>query len=386
MARVLLAVPPSLRWALQTTLGELRQQVEAVDDLMKGLRATASVFDLAVLDGTTKSLTLNWAIGELKKRNAAVRVFTSGGAARPDAQPLDPATPPDVLARQLIGASEPKRDFVDAAPRTRIEPCFTVDARHHERALFVVGTEQPELFERFHALAVGLTAVAPCPALPALVQLGRDDTCVWAGFAPRTPGCPLSELGRVLRHERSRLSLPTVAYVGLQLCDALEALHDAGLRHGLVRPQAVWLDDEGGVLLALPSLGELIEGDRLVSRRSQFGAARRMDDLPPELVARGTWSWRTDLYQLGHLLYEELTARSPFRELPHDRALTPPSGHDPALPQQLSVVITGLLSGEATSRPPLTAVKAALAPHAGTKAMVRAEVRDTRQRLRALLE
>lgn len=111
-----------------------------------------------------------------------------------------------------------------------------------------------------------------------------------------------------------------------------------------------------------------------------------MDDLPPELVAHGEWTWRTDLYQLGHLLYEELTARSPFRELPHDRAITPPSTHDPALPQQLSVLVTGLLSGEATARPPLAAVKAALAPHAGAKATVRAELRDARRRLGALLQ
>lgn len=383
--RALLAVPSSVHWPLKSALGELGATVVTLDDLAKGLRATAGAFDLAILDGATKSLTLGWALGELKRRNAAVRLYTWGGAPRADAQALDTALAPDVVARQLLGAKEPVRDFEELGPRQRFDPCFIVEARFQGRAMNVVGVEGDELAERFQALAVGLTAVPACAALPPLLHLGRDERCAWAGFPPLAAGTSLSELGRLLRHERSRISLGTVAFLGLTVLDALEALHAAGLRHGLVRAQALWLAHDGEVLLRYPALGELIEGDRTLQRRSTFGTARRLDDLAPESLAAQPGTARTDLYQLGHLLYEELTARSPFRDFPHDRPVTPPVAHDPALPAQLSAVVEGLLAKDPRSRPPLEAVRVALAPHAGSRSSAAAEFRELGARLATLL-
>ena len=327
--KVLLAVPATSKWPLKSALEEVRASVEAIDDLAKGLRATTSTFDVAVLDGATKSLTLNWARAELKKRNPQVRVFTI---------PLEQS--PEAFARQLTGAPEKKRDFEETSPRLEYRPLFFVDALREGASRWVVGAQGDETIGSFVAIASSLAAVEPSNALWPLIEFGRDEVCGWAAFAPLPPGCELSELNRVLRHERAHLSFAAVAYLAVRICEALTALHAAHVRHGMVRPFSVWCPEEGPPLLRLAGIGELLEGDRLVSYRSMIGTARRHDDLSPEqYLSHQPGDLRTDLYQFGHLLYEAFTGYAPFQSIPHDRPITPPVEHDDGISRSLSDLV-----------------------------------------------
>lgn len=387
MLRVLLAVPADSRWDFKNAFTNAGANPEALEDLSKGLRATTARFDLAVLDGAIKSLTLKWAVTELQKRNAAVKIFVLGGEPVASTSRLDPAMTPQAIAVQLLGAPPKKqRDFEETGSRVQLDPLFSVNALRKGTPQWIIGNADDEVADTFVALSSSLAGVKPSSALPTLLEFGRDEECAWVGFAPLPPGAPLTEHHRLLRQERSLLSVETAAHVGLRCCEALSVLHAAHVRHGHVRPFAVWCPDEGPVMLRFGAVGELIESDRLRVRRSTFGTARRMDDLSPEqFIAHQPGDLRTDLYQLGHLLYELLSGASPFAMWPHDRPIIPPIQHVPEVPAALSDVVAALLSNDPAGRPALSEVHRVLRGLRASPDLALSELRAVRARLRALL-
>lgn len=371
---------------MQTALSKAGAQPQAVEDVSKGLRAITTKFDVAILDGATKSLTLNWAVGELKKRNPAVKLFTLGGTARADAIPLPADSSADAIARLLCGSPPERADVKETSARVDYEPLYLMQATRKGTPVWVIGTEVEELYERFEGLVVSLTSVPRSDTLPTMLEFGRDDAGAWAAFQPLPAGCSLADLNRVLRNEKARLSLDAVVYVAQRCCEGLALLHGAGVRHGMVRPQSLWLPDGGAPLLRFGALGELMEGDRLLSKRSTFGSAKRHDDLSPEQFLRHQrGDWRTDLYQLGHLLFEALSDRSPFLQRPHDRPLTAPRTHAPEIPRELSEVVVAMLAQEPGDRPTLDQVQVVLSSVAGDVDDALEDLADTRARLRTLL-
>lgn len=384
MLRVLLALPGAARWPLQTALTKQGATCEAIDELSKGLRATASRFDVAVLDGAVKSLTLKWAVGELRKRNPAVRLFALGGESA-DVTVMDSAIAPDELARKITGAVEQPREFGEVGERESLPPLYSVSAIRNGAAVWILGTEDSEEFEPFLALVSSLGGVPSSPLLPALLEISRGEECCWAGFPPLPAGVALSELKRLLRAERTRLSVGTVVHLARRIAEGLAVLHGAQVRHGKVRPYSVWLSDEGDVMLRFGAVGELLEGDRFRSRKSMFGTAPRLDDLAPEMWReRQKGDLRTDLYQFGHMLYELLAGFSPFASMPHDRPLSPVREHAD-VPPSLARVVEAMLAEDPAARPGLAEVRDVLercsaAPDAA------AEFRGARARLRALLD
>ena len=111
--------------------------------------------------------------------------------------------------------------------------------------------------------------------------------------------------------------------VGLALCGALSAVHDAGLLHRDVKASNVMMADHRRIVLM------------------DFGAAHEMKDaepkehgagtplyLAPEVLAGGAASVRSDIYSLGVLLHRALTGSYPVKarsrselRTTHDRRL-----------------------------------------------------------------
>jgi len=90
-----------------------------------------------------------------------------------------------------------------------------------------------------------------------------------------------------------------------ELIRGIVALHDAGLRHGDIKPSNVLVDTEGRVVLVDFGLAQPLEGDREVSG----GTPAYMS--PEQLGgAYGALAW--DWYAVGIMLYEALTGVRPF--------------------------------------------------------------------------
>jgi serine/threonine-protein kinase len=100
-----------------------------------------------------------------------------------------------------------------------------------------------------------------------------------------------------------------VAIVG-QVGDALEYAHARHVQHHDLKPENVLILKDGGIKL-IDFGGGTRDRGRLPWRRRR-SAAGTPDYAPPELVKGSPGDERTDVYELGELLYELLTGSPPF--------------------------------------------------------------------------
>lgn len=122
-----------------------------------------------------------------------------------------------------------------------------------------------------------------------------------------------------LRRELQGGSMPLLRAVGigLQICDVLQAVHEAGIIHRDLKPGNIFLVREGerDDVVKILDFGlaklERPVGDGAASTTSGhiFGTPAYMS---PEQAAGERIDRRSDLYSLGVILYEMFTARRPF--------------------------------------------------------------------------
>ncbi|MCQ6555454.1 serine/threonine protein kinase [Streptomyces sp. C10-9-1] len=159
------------------------------------------------------------------------------------------------------------------------------------------------------------------------------------------PGRPLRTLPADGTPELSR-----VLAWGIQLCEALEPLHAAGLVHADIGPGNVVVTEDDGVVLGAPSVA------RLAGRPASGGA---VECLSPELAAgRDGIDSRSDLYSLGCLLYLLVAGRAPFTgsrdevlRLHQESPPEPSWRHASLVPQRLDHLIRDLLEKDPQRRP-----------------------------------
>jgi TolB-like protein/Tfp pilus assembly protein PilF len=108
---------------------------------------------------------------------------------------------------------------------------------------------------------------------------------------------------------KAPLSVRDVIRFGVKLCDALDALDQAGIVHRDIKPSNIILESGGRAVLTDFGLG---------SRRRLFETASPRDGsgtplfMAPSLLEGGPATPRTDLYALGVTLRWALTGRPPF--------------------------------------------------------------------------
>jgi len=166
-----------------------------------------------------------------------------------------------------------------------------------------------------------------------------------------------------------------VARIGRDLCDALAAVHLAGLLHRDIKAQNVMRDTDGRIVLMDFGAGR--------EERTAVASPPEMAGTPlylaPELFAGGAASVPSDIYSLGVLLYHVATGAYPV-DAPtfagirdrHRRGDRVPLGEARyGLPRALVAVIDRALSPQPTARfesaASMTAALAALAPAAGLR-------------------
>jgi tRNA A-37 threonylcarbamoyl transferase component Bud32 len=114
---------------------------------------------------------------------------------------------------------------------------------------------------------------------------------------------------RQLIDAQGGLPVLEVVRIGVQVADALDAAHRAGLVHRDVKPANVLVPPSGPVKVTDFGIAKAVGTDDLTRTGTVMGTARY---LAPEQVNGRNTDPRTDVYALGLLLYEALCGHPPF--------------------------------------------------------------------------
>lgn len=157
----------------------------------------------------------------------------------------------------------------------------------------------PEMFLR----ALSRLADIVGPHNERVLAMGSQDGSVWLATEP-APGVTLK---RLLAVERV-LSSQSVAELGVQAALALANLHEHGIVHGAVSPDALIWTYEGDVILVDAGLAQAQGGADLTGKAPPRNAAY----VSPEEVLGRPLQQASDVYSLGVVLYQLVTGRLPF--------------------------------------------------------------------------
>jgi serine/threonine protein kinase len=177
-------------------------------------------------------------------------------------------------------------------------------------------------------------------------------------------GCTLAHLLQAMRPlpEKDALKIASL------ICDALQNMHDHGVIHRDLKPQNIMLCKDGTIRIM--DFG--IARDAASRRITRMGNSQSMgtpDYMAPEQVQGKRADRRTDIYNLGALLYEMLTGSVPFRDENQWAALNARVTGDPVAPRKLNrdispqaeeIVLRALQRNPAERYPSAAAMKAEL--------------------------
>jgi serine/threonine-protein kinase len=177
--------------------------------------------------------------------------------------------------------------------------------------------------------------------------------------------------GTSLQHRLAHGPMDVREAVGIaaQICDALEAAHDAGVVHRDIKPDNVLLTRTGAVKVCDFGIARLQQASQvhLTGSATVVGTSEYM---APEQATGGPVDARTDLYALGAVLYAMLTGGPPFSgdnpmQVLWQQVHEPPApvgSHRSGIPADLEALVTRLLAKNPADRPYLAGqVRARLA-------------------------
>ena len=114
-------------------------------------------------------------------------------------------------------------------------------------------------------------------------------------------------LDRVLQR-RGRLGWEDVVSYGKQLCEALQHAHEKGIIHRDLKPSNLMLSKDGRLKLTDFGIAKDTDVTALTAQNNTIGTAAYMS--PEQCRGDKNLTARSDLYSLGVVFYELLTARS----------------------------------------------------------------------------
>jgi serine/threonine protein kinase/tetratricopeptide (TPR) repeat protein len=140
-----------------------------------------------------------------------------------------------------------------------------------------------------------------------------------------------------------------------QICRALDAAHAEGVIHRDLKPQNVMRDQQGRVVVMDFGLARLLESPGMTQTGALVGTLEYMS---PEQAMGETLDQRSDLFAVGLIFYELLTAKSPYKAdtgiatlVKRTReAAVPVSQIDSTVPKSLSMVVSRCLERDPNHR------------------------------------
>jgi eukaryotic-like serine/threonine-protein kinase len=174
-----------------------------------------------------------------------------------------------------------------------------------------------------------------------------------------------SDLGAVLELE-GRLPIRRAVHYVMQACEALAVAHSSGITHRDIKPENLFLTRQGDLELiklldfgiSKAALTGTVFGDELSTSESSCLLGTPLYMSPEQIRATAEVDHRADIWSLGAVLYELITARSAFvadsvsqvwtRIL--ETAPTPLAAHCPEAPPSLQAVIDRCLEKDPARR------------------------------------
>jgi eukaryotic-like serine/threonine-protein kinase len=166
--------------------------------------------------------------------------------------------------------------------------------------------------------------------------------------------------GRLLReilNQQRKLPADRAIRITTRICDALNYIHTHGVVHRDLKPENIMVDEQDNIKLI-----DFGIASQAGSRRLTFAKLSQVMGTPeyisPEQVKGKRGDARSDIYALGVMLYEMLTAKTPFSgpngfAIMNDRLLNnpvPPREVDPSVSPELQEVIYRALERDPKSR------------------------------------
>jgi eukaryotic-like serine/threonine-protein kinase len=140
-----------------------------------------------------------------------------------------------------------------------------------------------------------------------------------------------------------------------QICQALEAAHSVGVIHRDLKPQNIMQDKHGRLLVMDFGLARSVESEGMTQTGALVGT---MEYMSPEQAMGTTLDQRSDLFALGLIFFELLTAKAPYKadtalasllKRSQERAI-PAVDIDPNIPRGLSDIVSKCLERDLGQR------------------------------------
>jgi len=156
-------------------------------------------------------------------------------------------------------------------------------------------------------------------------------------------GRPLQEIIK-----EKKLSIDEAVNLAIQICEGSGKAHDAGIVHRDIKPSNIIVDSDGRAKLLDFGLATLKGNKKLTQTGSTLGTVGYMS---PEQIEVKEIDQRSDLFSLGVVIYEMITARLPFKGDTDAATLNsilkdtpePLSRYKSDIPDQLQQIVTKLL-------------------------------------------
>ena len=172
------------------------------------------------------------------------------------------------------------------------------------KVLLVDDSENPEFTERFRIEAQALARLSH-PNIVSVFEVGERENFVYLvmEYVSGTDLAQLIESGSI----ESKQSLNLV----IQICQALQYSHDAGVIHRDIKPANILVDHDGNVRIADFGLAKLLDIDNglLTVEGERLGTPLYM--APEQRTGLENVDQRADIYSLGVVFYEMLTGHLP---------------------------------------------------------------------------
>jgi hypothetical protein len=163
--------------------------------------------------------------------------------------------------------------------------------------------ESEDFLARFHRQAQAAARLVH-PNIVTIYEVGQDGDCHYL-VMELVEGATLKEL--MLKD--APFSVSQALDIAIQICAAVGHAHRAGIVHGNIKPQNVFVSLGGRIKVADFGIAFAISATPVVEGEIIWGTPHYFS---PEQVAGHTVGPASDVYSIGVLIYEMLTGQPPF--------------------------------------------------------------------------